>query len=91
MPEEKDDGSRIRIKMLYVFIALLAGIVIVQWLQIASIGGSVNYLQNNQVQKYDVDNLKSSITSIQNRLDYQVPAKYEFDNLVTRMNNCKCY
>jgi hypothetical protein len=98
MPETNDDGARFRIKVLYVALAILAIWTLIQQLQISAHGSSIDYMQNNQVQKYTVDNLATQITTIQNQIQYSIPSKYttdglqsSIDSLFARMNSCKCY
>jgi hypothetical protein len=95
---EIDEGSRFRFKVLYLAIGLLAFMVFIQYLQIASLNSNISGSQSSKADKYTVDDLKNVLTSLQNKVTYEVPSKWEYDNAVARivslenrMSNCKCW
>jgi predicted PurR-regulated permease PerM len=93
-----DEGSRIRLKALYIAITLMGIVMFFMILTLLSQGSSLSYLSSNTPSKYEMTNMQGQITQIQNKLQYEVPSKWEYDNLdsrvvnlQTQLNNCKCW
>ena len=95
-----DGGSRLRLKILYVIIVLMGIVLFFETLAVMGYGSAIDSLQTsiyNLPQKYEMSGMQSSITQMQNQLQYQVPTKWDTDNLGTRVSslenrlgNCNC-
>ena len=85
--KEYDDGARFRIKVLYVALVLLSLLALWQNLRLGFIDSSLSSAGTGKANQWDVDSLKERMSTIENKLTYEVPQKWEFTNLESRVDN----
>ena len=85
--KESDDGARFRIKVLYLIVALLAVTVIWQNIRLGIIDGNLAYSGTGKADQYVVEQVKDRVSALENKIRYEIPAKYELTNLGSRVDN----